>query len=139
MTRDISSKNADFENTLSATELHAWDAIKAVISNVSGGNRASPEETKDYVKNMMNAMKRIGSTMTLKMHLLNNHLNDFIKQSPNESDEHGEHFHQTAMPAERRFKGKRLDAMLAEVCWVTQKVHLYEANEDDENDVDVED
>lgn len=93
----------------------------------------------NYVKKMLDAFKKIQSTMTLKMHFLNNHFEDFLKQSPKESDEHGERFHQITMPMEKRFKGKRLDAMLGEVCWWSQKIALHKEGEDDEDDGDDED
>lgn len=94
-----------------------WKKIKLVMSHVLGMNRKNKPIMKGYVEQMLLAFKKIGSSMTLKMHLLNNHFEKFIDQSPAESDEHGERFHQVVMPMERRYKGKRLDAMLAEVCW----------------------
>lgn len=98
-------------------QMEAWNALKVVIQNVLGGKRAFGREMKNYVNNMMDGFKKIGSSMTYKMHLLSHHIDDFIKQSPKESYEHGEHFHQVTMPMESRFEGKRLHSMLAKVCW----------------------
>lgn len=67
--------------------------------------------------------------MTLKLHFLHFHFDDFIKQLSTESDEQGERFHQITMPMEKRFKGKNLDALLAEVCWWSHKITLYDVNE----------
>lgn len=86
-------RNRQFENALTANQKRAWVAIKAVIRNVLGGKRAPPEEMKRCVDKMMTAMKKLKSTITYKMHLLNNHLDDFIKQSSKETEEHGEHVH----------------------------------------------
>lgn len=64
--------------------------------------------------------------MTLKLHFLHHHLDAFLLQLPTESDEQGERFHQITMPMESRYKGKKLDAMLAEVCWWSQKICQYD-------------
>lgn len=64
--------------------------------------------------------------MTLKLHFLHHHFDEFLHQLPTESDEQGERFHQVTMPMEKRYKGKKLDALLAEVCWWSHKVSQYE-------------
>jgi len=61
-------------------------------------------------------LEKINVSMTLKLHFLHHHLDAFLRQLPAESDEHGERFHQVTMPMEKRYKSKKLDAMLAEVC-----------------------
>lgn len=128
-------KNLLFARTLSANELQAWNVIKEAIYNVLGGKRVPPEQMKHYVKNVMDAMKELKSSVTPKMHLLNNHLDDFINQSPKESDEHREHEHQIIVPIEKRFKGKNLDAALAEVIWWSQKMkHAVKEDEESEED-----
>lgn len=119
-------KSEEFTKSLSGKYKTAWNAFILVVSNVLGGERASEKDMRKYVKKMMTALKNIKSSMTLKMHLMNNHLDDFLKQDPKESDEHGEHFHQVTMPMEERFKGKRLDAMIAEVCWWSVKKSLFQ-------------
>lgn len=104
----------------------AWDALKAVIQNVLGKDRAEPDKAKKLVATMLQYFENINVSMTLKLHFLHHHLDVFLKQLPTESDEQGERFHQVTMPMEKRFKGKKLDAMLAEVCWWSHKVCLFE-------------
>lgn len=70
----------------------AWDSIRAVIDGVLGKKRTDGWQV--LVRNMLDSLKNIGVSMTLKLHLLNNHLDHFEKQSPAESDEHGERIHQ---------------------------------------------
>lgn len=133
-------RNVQFERALNAKQKRAWIAIKDVIKNVLGKKRAPPDAMRGFVKAMMDAMKKLRSTITYKMHLLNNHLDDFIQQSSKESDEHGEHIHQLTLPIENRYKGKnRMDSMLAEICWFNQKM-MYLAKEDEtDNEPDVND
>lgn len=75
--------------------------------------------------------------MTLKLHFMHFHLDTFLAQLPQESDEQGERFHQVTMPMEKRFKGKKLDALLAEVCWWSSKIMQFE-NESTEDEDDTE-
>jgi hypothetical protein len=118
-----------FANVLNENELIAWDALKAVIEGVLGKNRV--DGFKVLVKNMLESFQTIKIKMNLKLHFLNNHIDEFAQQSPLESDEQGERFHQVTIPIERRFKGKKLDALLADVCWLSQKISLYEDTEND--------
>lgn len=68
--------------------------------------------------------------MSLKIHFLHNHLNFFERQLASESDEHGERFHQIAMPMEVRYRGKKIDAMIADICWWSY--HKFEKYNDEE-------
>lgn len=95
-----------FLNTLPLNEKKAWIAIKSVITNVLGGQRIESGAA-DLVKEMMTCFRNIGMTMTLKMHFLNNHIDDFLQQSPKDSDEQGERFHQIILSIEKRFKAKK--------------------------------
>jgi len=123
-------KSDQFSATLTNNYQKAWEALKAVINNVLGVHRADRENIRKLVTAMLTYFEKINVSMTLKLHFLHYHLDDFLQQLPTESDEQGERFHQVTMPMEKRFKGKKLDAMLAEVCWWSQKVCQYD-NEDD--------
>lgn len=127
-------KSRQFTRTLRGNALAGWKAIQEVIKNVLGKKRETPEKMKQLVAKMLSAFKKLGSSMTLKLHFLNNHLEEFLKQSPLESDEQGERYHQITMPMEKRFKGKRIDAMIGDVCWWSTKISLYQAPEDEEED-----
>lgn len=81
---------------------------------------------------MLDCYQKIGASMTLKLHFLHHHLDEFLQQLPTESDEQGERFHQVIMPVERRFKGKKLDSLLAELCWWSHKMYLYDHEAIDE-------
>ena len=45
------------------------------------------------------------------------HLDYFERQLSTESDQQGERFHQVTMPMESRYKGKKIDSMIADICW----------------------
>lgn len=51
---------------------------------------------------MMESFKEIDVHMSLEIHLLHFHYDKFQEQLASESDEHGEKYHQVAMPFEFR-------------------------------------
>lgn len=77
---------------MTSAQAIAWDAIRAVIDGALGGKRVDGWQI--LIKNMLDSLKNIGLSLTLKMHLLSHHLDRFEQQSPAESDEHGERIHQ---------------------------------------------
>lgn len=127
-------KSEKFTNVLTHNYRRAWDAIKAVIEGVLGKNRVQLDEMKRLVKTMLSYFHKINSSMTLKLHFMHHHLDEFLQQLPSESDEQGERFHQVTMPMEKRYKGKQLDALLAEVCWWSQKISQHEDEGTEEED-----
>lgn len=55
--------------------------------------------------------------MSLKIHLLHSHLNFFPENLGDESDEHGERFHQQIKTMESRYQGLWDEAMMGDYCW----------------------
>lgn len=89
-----------FDDVLLDDERRAWHLVKEVIKGYLGKNRSPDYQA--IVSNMMGAFDKIGVNMSLKIHFLHHHLDDFANQLTSESDEQGERFHQTAMPFEIR-------------------------------------
>lgn len=112
-------KNTQFENALNEQELEAWNCVKVVIENVLGINRS--ENWRTYVDDMLNAFHRLEVRMSLKIHFLHHHADKFNEQSPAESDEHGERFHQITARLEHWYSGKKLDSLLGDICWNLQE------------------
>lgn len=133
-------KSDAFNEILTDNELIAWDSIKAILHGLLGKHRVNGYEV--LVENMLDAFHKIEITMSLKIHFLHRHLDFFAKQLPTESDEQGERFHQVIMPMETRFKGKKLDAMLCEVCWWSCQINRFKSTtnegEEEEESVDNE-
>lgn len=110
--------NDAFETALSEEELVAWDCVKGVINNVLGANRS--ENWRLFVEQMLTAFKNMKVSMSLKIHFLHFHLGRFGEQSPAESDEHGERFHQVTARLEHWYSGKKLDSLLGDIAWNLQ-------------------
>lgn len=111
-------RNGAFDDCLSEDELSAWQNIKAVLENVIGNFRA--HNWKSYVDNMLQSFEKINVNMSLKIHFLHYHQDYFDRQLPSESDEHGERFHQVSAQLEHWYSGKRLNSLLADLCWNLQ-------------------
>lgn len=153
----ISDKS--FEKVLDKNIVAAWRAIKAVIKGVLGKKRAADYEAR--VKTMLHWFQIVGVRMSLKIHLLHAHLDKLKEQSPTESEEQGERYHQVALPFEKRYNSrnvrfllrifikfmvlfhslfhryqgkKRPDAILGEICWWSQATFDEQKfNEEDED------
>ena len=55
--------------------------------------------------------------MSLKSHILHSHLDFFPENLGDESDEHGERFHQQMKVMETRYQGFWNEAMMGDYCW----------------------
>lgn len=108
-------RDEHFDTVLAEEELTAWDSLKAVIDHVLGNDRA--ENWRVLVEVMLQSFENIGVRMSLKVHFLHHHQDHFERQLPSESDEHGERFHQVSAKLEHWYSGKRLDSLLADLCW----------------------
>lgn len=108
-------KDEDFHNVLQEAELIAWDSLKAVIEKVLGIHRV--DNWRAIVDDMLQSFENIGVRMSLKVHFMHHHQDHFERQLPSESDEHGERFHQVSAQLEHWYSGKKLDSLLADLCW----------------------
>ena len=70
----------------------------------------------ELIGNMLSTFKDLGCNMSIKVHYLHNHLDNFPKNLGELSKEQGERFHQDIRVMVERYQ-ERLDAtMLAEYC-----------------------
>lgn len=105
----------EFTESLVEEENVAWDNLKAVLNHVLGINRS--EQWRIITENMLESFNKMGVNMSLKVHFLHYHQDQFETQMPSESDQHGERFHQVTAQLEHWYSGKRLNSLLADLCW----------------------
>lgn len=86
-----------FDATLTAPELRAWVAFKAVCANFLGNYKAANYEA--IVEEMLSAYRDLGCKMSIKIHYLHSHLSHFRAVS----DEQGERFHQDIAAMKKRY------------------------------------
>ncbi|GBN56377.1 hypothetical protein AVEN_183205-1 [Araneus ventricosus] len=96
-------RDEEFEKKLSEAEKAAWLAFKSVCAHFLGNKKA--ENYEDLVGDMVKCFRVIGCNMSLKLHVLDSHLNFFPQNLAAISDVHGERFHQDISTFEKRFSG----------------------------------
>lgn len=70
----------------------ALQAFKAVSDGFLGNHKA--ENYKDLVAKLVTSYRDVNANMSLKLHFLHNHLDEFVDNLGDYSDQHGERFHQ---------------------------------------------
>ena len=103
-----------FHCTLSETEKAAWNALKSVCTNFLGNHKA--ENYREIVSEMFKFFQVMKCNMSLKLHFLDSHLDFFLQNLQEVSDEHCERFHQDIFIMEKEFARKWNCSMLAEFC-----------------------
>ena len=63
----------------------------------------------------------MGYNMSPKIHFLESHLDFFLENLGEVSDEHGNRFHQDIMAMEKRYQGKWTSSMLADYRWTVKR------------------
>ena len=81
----------EFEAKLSEVERKAWQSFVAVVNGFLGNRRA--ENYVELVSNLVKAYGEMGCLMSLKIHILDSHLENFKENMGNYSQEQGERFH----------------------------------------------
>lgn len=112
-------KSVAFTEVLTYEERRGWIFVKEVITRLLGKKRSGAYGP--FLEGMMRSFEQLNVHMSLKIHYLHCHIEYFLQQMSTESDEHGERFHQIAAVMEARYKGKKLDALLGDLCWWLNK------------------
>lgn len=111
--------DSHFDELLIGKELDAWLAFKSVVANFLGSHKSV--DYIEIVKKCIDAYRSMQCNMSLKIHLLDSHLDFFPDCLGKFSDEHGERFHQEIAVMESRYQGRWSTAMLADYCWFLQR------------------
>lgn len=91
------------------------NALTDVVENFLGNVKAV--NYRELIKKMLKSYEKIDANMSLKMHFLMCHLDNFEENLGAYSDQHGERFHQDIKVMEKRYKGKDYCNMLGDHCW----------------------
>ncbi|XP_017464596.1 PREDICTED: uncharacterized protein LOC108357999 [Rhagoletis zephyria] len=119
--------DAKFERRLNKSEVKAWTAFEQVVHGFLGNHRS--KNNRKLIDNLMKNFNAIGARISLKMHLLNSHLDFFPPNLGAESDEQGERFHQGIATIEKRYEGFWDQAMMGDYCWMQLREDRMEHDE----------
>lgn len=109
----------EFDKTFDRIEKNAWNSFKDVVTGFLGNHKE--KNYKSLVSKMLNNYKAMGCRESLKIHLLDDHLDFFPDNLGAVSDEQGERIHQDMAAIERRYQGRWDEAMLSDYCWMLQR------------------
>ena len=112
-------KDKDFIKSMTDVEKNAWEAFVSVVRNFLGNTKSS--NYKELVQELTRSFQVLGCNMSIKMHFLNSHLQSFLANLGDVSDEQGERFHQDIKVMEDRYQGRWDIHMMADYCWNIQR------------------
>ena len=95
--------NETFITHFKRKEKLAYESFKKVCDNFLGNHRS--EDYVQVVNDLLSHYHDMGCNMFLKLYVLHSHLDFFVENLGDVSDEHGERFHQDISEMEQRFKG----------------------------------
>ena len=86
-----------------------------MIQNFLGNKKA--ENYKEIVEELLLSLQELGCKMSIKIHYLHSHIEEFQENLGDVSEEQGERFHQDIKVMEERYQGKWDSKMMADYCW----------------------
>lgn len=92
-----------------------WLSFGKLVRGFLGKHR--DPNYKKHVRTLMTKLKKHEIRMTLKIHLLRDHLDRFPSNCSDFSDEAGERFHQDVKESARRTKNQPLTSFINDYCW----------------------
>ena len=100
---------------MNKVELELWKAFVLVVKNFLGNNKA--RNYAELVNNMLTAFRTLGCNMSVKMHYLFSHMDQFPENLGSMSDEQGERFNQDLKEMETSYQDCWDTVMIADYCW----------------------
>ena len=95
---------------LSAVERRVCKSFVSVVEGFLGNHKA--DNFKVIVEELVNAYEKMGCRMSLKLHVLHSHIDEFKDNMGDYSEKQGESFHQDVKLFEERYKGKYNESMM---------------------------
>jgi hypothetical protein len=105
----------EFPKKLTRKEKAAWNSFVAVVQGFLGNHKA--ENYVELVETLVKNYGTMGCRMSLKVHILDAHLDKFKENLGAYSEEQGERFHQDILDFERRYQGQYNENMMGDYIW----------------------
>ncbi|KAL7868474.1 hypothetical protein SRHO_G00098580 [Serrasalmus rhombeus] len=105
----------EFPKKLNRKERAAWNSFVAVVRGFLGNHK--DENYVQLVQTLIKNYAAMGCRMSLKIHILDAHLDKFKENMGAYSEEQGERFHQDIMNFERRYQGQYNENMMGDYIW----------------------
>ncbi|XP_058858437.1 uncharacterized protein LOC117432411 isoform X3 [Acipenser ruthenus] len=105
----------EFPKKLTSKEKAAWNSFVAVVRGFLGNHKA--ENYVELVETLVKNYGTMGCRMSLKVHILDAHLDKFKENMGAYSEEQGERFHQDILDFERCYQGQYNENMMGDYIW----------------------
>ncbi|KAL6477291.1 hypothetical protein MHYP_G00131260 [Metynnis hypsauchen] len=106
---------SEFPKKLNRKERAAWNSFVAVVRSFLGNHK--DENYVQLVQTLIKNYAAMGCRMSLKIHILDAHLDKFKENMGAFSEEQGERFHQDIMNFERHYQGQYNENMMGDYIW----------------------
>lgn len=113
------TKDPAFVESMNEIEKISWMSFVEVIKNFLGNHKS--ENYIELVNIMLSNFKSLGCNMSIKVHYLHSHLDNFLGNLGDTSEEQGERFHQDIKTMEARYQGRWDNHMMADYCWCLKR------------------
>ena len=80
-------KSDSFSEKLSVVERRAWKSFVSVVEGFFGNHKA--DNLREIVEELVDAYEKMGCRMSLKLHVLHSHIDEFKENMGNYSEEEG--------------------------------------------------
>ncbi|GFT93230.1 uncharacterized protein TNCV_2219961 [Trichonephila clavipes] len=117
-------KDETFVTKMEMKEKNAWNSFKLVVTGFLG-NKKDPN-CKALVAELLQNCKILSRNMSVKVHFLYSHLENFQENLGAVSEKQGERFHQDIKEMERRYQGRWNVNMMADYCWMLKRKNSQE-------------
>ena len=97
-------KSDSFFEKLSAVERRAWISFVSVVEDFLGNHKV--DNFREIVEELEDANEKMGCRMSLKLHVLHSHIDEFKDNMGDYSEKQDEKFHQDVKLFEERYKGQ---------------------------------
>ena len=104
-----------FSTMLTTKEKAAWNSFVAAVRGFLGNHKA--ENYVEVVENLVQNYGNMDCRMSLKVHILDAHLQVFKENMGAYSQEQGERFHQDILDFQRRYQGQYNENMMGDYIW----------------------
>ena len=108
-------KSDSFSEKLSAVERRARKSFVSAIEGFLENHKA--DNFRKIVEELLDAYEEMGSRMSLKLHVLHSHIDEFKDNMGDCSKEQGERFHQDVKLFEERYKDQYNERIMKDYIW----------------------
>ena len=108
-------KSDSFSEKLSAVERRAWKSFVSVVEGFLENHKA--DNFRNIVEELVDAYEKKGCRMSLKIHVLHSHIDEFKDNMGDYSEEQDERFHQDVKSFEERYKDQYNESMMGDYIW----------------------